>query len=224
MAPAARRATVDGSGVSTTTMPNGLSIPETNAGFTVVPDVVYSPIVPLPKLVPQVATNRFDPSTVIPNGSCNPETSEAFIVDPSVPYSPIVFGPWLVTNRSDPERTRPVGSLNPETSEGFTVDPSVPYSPIVSLPIFVTNRFDPDTASPNALLNPDGTSEAFTMPPEFDKLIGGVCHNPLPQGIADATALQDQIDLFFGPKKVSGTVLLKGATGLARPVIVCDCV
>jgi len=39
--------------------------PETKAAFTIAPEVVYSPIVPLAWFV----TNRFDPDTAIPPGS-----------------------------------------------------------------------------------------------------------------------------------------------------------
>ena len=67
-------------------MPQGSFNPETREAFTVAPDVVYSPIVPLPKFV----TNRFDPDTAMPIGQFNPETREAFTVAPDVVYSPIV--------------------------------------------------------------------------------------------------------------------------------------
>ena len=67
-------------------MSNGEFNPEISEAFTVAPEVVYSPIVPLPSF----ATNRFDPDTAMPIGSFNPEISEAFTVAPEVVYSPIV--------------------------------------------------------------------------------------------------------------------------------------
>ena len=43
--------------------------PDTREAFTVSPEVVYSPIVPVWGFV----TNRFDPHTAMPLGSANPE-------------------------------------------------------------------------------------------------------------------------------------------------------
>ena len=77
---------MEGSGVSTTAMPCGSPKPETRDAFTTDPDIVYSPIVP----VPSFATNRFEPDAAMPNGSINPETSEGFTTAPDVVYSPIV--------------------------------------------------------------------------------------------------------------------------------------
>ena len=62
----------------------------TSEAFTIVPDVVYSPIVPVLEFV----TNRSDPDTAIPAGLFNPETREGFdeIIVPGVApnvYSPI---------------------------------------------------------------------------------------------------------------------------------------
>jgi hypothetical protein len=52
-----------------TAMPAGMLNPEIRAGFTVAPEVVYSPIVPLPEF----ATNRSEPNTTMPAGLLNPE-------------------------------------------------------------------------------------------------------------------------------------------------------
>ena len=52
-------------------MPVGLLNPEINAGFTVAPEVVYSPIVPVFWFV----TNRLEPDSAMPQGLINPEIS-----------------------------------------------------------------------------------------------------------------------------------------------------
>ena len=68
-----------------TAIPTGLVNPETREALTVAPDVVYSPIVPLPSS----ATNRSDPNTARKRELANPEMREAFTVAPDVLYSPI---------------------------------------------------------------------------------------------------------------------------------------
>lgn len=66
--------------------PVGPFNPEISEAFTVAPDVVYSPIVSLPKFV----TNKCDPNTAIERGPLNPDISDAFTVAPKVVYLPIV--------------------------------------------------------------------------------------------------------------------------------------
>ena len=62
-------AQVEGSGiVGETATPRGVLNPEISEAFTVAPEVVYSPIVPLPEF----ATNRSDPETAMPSGKLNP--------------------------------------------------------------------------------------------------------------------------------------------------------
>ena len=57
-----------------------------NEAFTVAPEVVYSPTVP----VSLFATNRSEPDTAMPVGSLSPVMNEAFTVAPEVVYSPTV--------------------------------------------------------------------------------------------------------------------------------------
>src|SRR5207302_2558988 len=80
-----------GTDAETTAIATGPFNPETRAAFTVAPEVVYSPIVPLadPK-VPKLVTNKFPPDTAMPLGKFNPETSAGLTVAPEVVYSPIV--------------------------------------------------------------------------------------------------------------------------------------
>ena len=59
--------------------------------LTVAPEVVYSPIVPLPRFV----TKMSDPDTAMPMGPSSPEMSEALTVAPEVVYSPIVPVPQV---------------------------------------------------------------------------------------------------------------------------------
>ena len=73
--------------------------PEISEAFTVAPEVVYSPIVPL-----SFVTNRFPPDTAMPSGYAKPEISEAFTVAPEVVYSPIV--PPCVRDKQIPSRHR----------------------------------------------------------------------------------------------------------------------
>src|SRR5438874_2411689 len=87
-----------GSGiVGTTAMAYGEINPEIRAGFTVVPAVVYLPIVPLEKF----ATNRSEPETAMFRGKLNPEINVGFTVAPAVVYAAIVS--LFATNRSEPE-------------------------------------------------------------------------------------------------------------------------
>src|SRR5580704_10845841 len=89
---------VEGSG-TTTAMPAGCN-PVISEAFTVAPEVVYSPTVPLEAF----ATNRFPPDTAMPSGKLNPETSEAFTVAPVVAsYSPIVLLTRFATNKFPPD-------------------------------------------------------------------------------------------------------------------------
>src|SRR5690348_1071882 len=113
-------------------MPCGLFSPEISEAFTVAPDVVYSPTVPVPALV----TNRSEPDTAMPAGAFN-EISEAFTVAPEVVYSPIVPARFA-TNRSEPDTAMADGEFNPEISEVFTVAPDVVYAPTVLAIWFVT--------------------------------------------------------------------------------------
>ncbi len=87
-----------GVGELPTTSPPRAFIPEIRDAFTVAPEVVYSPTVPL-----RVETKRSEPETAMPYGSVSPEASEALTVAPAVVYSPIVPVEVLVTNRSGPE-------------------------------------------------------------------------------------------------------------------------
>jgi len=117
--------------------------------FTVSPEVVYSPIVP----VSLFKTNKFDPDTAIPNGVFNHVIT--LTVAPEVVYSPIESPPKFVTNRFDPDtamkippKPRTPETSNPVISEAFTVSPEVVYSPIVPVTpdVLATNKFPPDTA------------------------------------------------------------------------------
>ena len=74
-------------------MPDGLSNPVISAAFTGVPEVVYSPIVPVVAL----ATNRSEPDTAMPVGTFSPEISAAFNVVPAVVYAPTVPSPMFVS-------------------------------------------------------------------------------------------------------------------------------
>ena len=207
--------------------------------FTVAPEVVYSPIVPL-----EFATNRVDPDTAMPAGPpLNPVISDAFTVAPEVVYSPIVPLAVFVTNRFDPDTAMPNGSSNPVISEAFSVAPEVVYSPIVPLAVFVTNRFDPDTAKKAGLLNPE-ISAAFIVAPE-------VVYSPIvplpslvtkmlsPRAIADrdktATATEtiatahrpetivarvrrnERIVLLLSKQQVSGAGVHRGSTSRGHP-------
>src|SRR5215813_1255348 len=59
------------------------------AGFHRSPEVVYSPIVPLPiELLPAFTTNTSDPETAMPVGLVNPVIRAAFTVAPEVVYTP----------------------------------------------------------------------------------------------------------------------------------------
>ena len=75
----------------------GPSNPEISEAFTVAPEVVYSPIVP----VPLFATNRSDPETTIPCGKLNPEISEAFTVAPR----------WCIRRRCRQEGSRQIDAI-----------------------------------------------------------------------------------------------------------------
>jgi hypothetical protein len=152
-----------GTDADTTEMAPGPASPETSAAFTVAPEVVYSPIVPLPRFV----TNRFPPDTARPNGPFNPEEIKALLtVAPEVVYSPIVPLSKFVTNRFPPDTAIPTGRFNPEEIKALlTVAPEVVYSPIVLLKPFVTNRFPPDTARPTGPANPE-IKALLTVAPE----------------------------------------------------------
>ena len=78
-----------GTDAEATAMSVGLFSPEISTGFTVAPEVVYSPIVPVLG-VPngsKFATNKFLPEIAMPDGSLNPETSAGFTIAPEVVYS-----------------------------------------------------------------------------------------------------------------------------------------
>ena len=109
--------------------------PEISVGFTGTPEVVYSPIVPLPFAF---ATNRSEPDSAMPDGLSNPVISAAFTSVPEVVYSPIVPMVALATNRSAPDTAMPVGTFSPEISAAFNVVPAVVYAPIVLSPMFVS--------------------------------------------------------------------------------------
>src|SRR5439155_73633 len=71
--------------------------PETSVGFTVAPEVVYSPIVPLAGSVPPFTTNNLSPEITMPPGKVSPETSAGFISAPEVVYLamlPAPGAPW----------------------------------------------------------------------------------------------------------------------------------
>jgi hypothetical protein len=155
-------------------MPSGEINPEIKTGFTVAPEVVYSPIQPVPiggQGVEQLfTTNRSEPETAIPNGELNPEIKAGFTGAPEVVYSPIVPLPSFVTNRSEPETAIPAGKLNPEIKAGFTVAPEVVYLPIVPLPELVTNRSEPETAMSSPPFNPP-TNSCLPVPEVVNLLI-----------------------------------------------------
>ena len=60
-----------------------------------VPEVVYSPMLPVPGAVPSSTTNKFPPDTAMPAGRVSPETNDAFTVAPEVVYSPTVPVPEM---------------------------------------------------------------------------------------------------------------------------------
>ena len=80
------------------TRPIGKFNPEIKAGLTVAPEVVYSPIVPLPEF----ATNSLPPDKAMPAGPFNPEIKAGLTVAPEVVYSPIVPVSESVTKISPP--------------------------------------------------------------------------------------------------------------------------
>src|SRR6476620_4752294 len=67
-------ADASGTEAETTAIPPQGRSPETSAGFTGTPDVVYLPIVPSPTLT----TNRLSPRMSIPTEEFNPSMSEGF--------------------------------------------------------------------------------------------------------------------------------------------------
>jgi len=88
-----------------------------------VPEVVYSPIVPVAKF----ATNRCDPETAIEVSPPSPVMSEALTVAPEVVHSPIVVP--AATNRSDPDTASTGWALSPDKNEASIGAPEDPYSP-----------------------------------------------------------------------------------------------
>jgi hypothetical protein len=82
-------------------MPVGPFNPVISEAFTVAPDVVYSPSVPLNRL----ETNRVPPDTAIPTGESNPVMREEFTVAPEVVYALIVLLALLATKISSPRAT-----------------------------------------------------------------------------------------------------------------------
>ncbi len=107
---------VDGSGTAEaefTAMPMGPLNPVMSEAFTVLPEVVYSPTVPLPTF----ATNRFDPDIAMPSGKPNPVTSDAFTLPPEVVYSPTCRR-MLVTKRFDPDTAMPKASIQSRDERG----------------------------------------------------------------------------------------------------------
>jgi hypothetical protein len=102
----------------TTAMSVGSFSPEISDAFTVSPDMVYSPIVPVWKFV----TNKFPPDTAMPFGPFRPEIRAASTIAPVVAlYSPIVPVTESVTNRFPPEIAMSIGEISPETSAAFTI-------------------------------------------------------------------------------------------------------
>ncbi len=77
---------LDGSGTAlvVTAMLEGLLSPELSEALTVVPEVVYWPIVPVAEFV--FVTKMSDPDTAIATGRFSPEMSEALTVAPEVVY------------------------------------------------------------------------------------------------------------------------------------------
>lgn len=98
-----------------------------NAAFTIAPEVVYSPMVPVELLT----TKRLFPDTATALGKFKPLISEEFIIAPDVLYSPIVPVSSFATNRFPPDKAIPVGNPSPETNEPLITEPEVVYSPIV---------------------------------------------------------------------------------------------
>src|SRR5205823_4388535 len=108
--------------------------PETSVGFTVAPEVVYSPIVPLAGSVPPFTTNNLSPETTMPPGKLSPETSAGFTSAPEVVYSLIVPARRFATNSLSPEIAMPCGKVSPETSAGFISAPEVVYLAMLPAP------------------------------------------------------------------------------------------
>src|SRR5271157_5766997 len=154
----------------------GSANPEISEGFTVAPEVVYWPIVPLKSSV----TNRFDPDTAMPSGRPNPEISEGFTVAPEVVYSPIV-PPAFVTNRFDPDTAMPNGPKlpNPVISEGFTVAPESVYSPIVPLELFVSKMLSPRAVAGMAKIAAATESAATAHRPAAGTVSRVRCNEPM---------------------------------------------
>src|SRR5215469_1873895 len=105
--------------------------PEISAGFTVAPEISYSPIVPLP-----FKTNRSGPDIAMEIGSFKPEIRTGFIAAPEVAYSPIVPSPVVpegesVTNIVSGRavsvhinaRVRASGTRNPCLHKSFILPP-----------------------------------------------------------------------------------------------------
>ena len=74
-------------------MSTGNQIPLARRPDNVAPELVYSPIVPLPLFT----TNRFPPDKAMPVGRFNPEIKALLTVAPEVVYSPIVPDPSFTT-------------------------------------------------------------------------------------------------------------------------------
>ena len=78
-------------------MAPGPSSPETRVEFTVVPEVLYSPIVPSRVPVPKLVTNSLFPETAMAAGLFSPEINDGFTSAPEVVYSAIVPVALFVT-------------------------------------------------------------------------------------------------------------------------------
>jgi hypothetical protein len=118
--------------------------PEISFAFITFPEVVYSPIVPLPTsagLFP-LETKMCPPDTAMSIGLARPEIRKGFTVAPEVVYALIKpsSGVSFTTNKFPPDTAMLVGKLSPgspeipEISFAFSTFPEVVYSPIVPLP------------------------------------------------------------------------------------------
>ena len=107
------------------------------AAFTVVPDVVYSPIEPAIALF---TTKMSEPEIAMPNGVLSPVTKLAFTRAPDVVYSEITSP--FVMNKSPPDTAMPKGPGKPVIKSAFTTAPDVVYSPITPLEALATKNYD----------------------------------------------------------------------------------
>jgi len=139
---------LEGSGTPTIAMPSGPSNPEISEEFTVAPEVVYSPIVPMKEFT----TNKSVPDTAMPHGlnGPNPEISRE------------VFPLWLRGSENRFSTTsRAATGLNIQALQDIRREPypkfrsRVPKVPF--LPVGRRTQSPVEKSGPLQLLTPSAT-------------------------------------------------------------------